>query len=712
MAFEATGVEHVGAVGHYASALLQTAGLFGQESVLEFMGPIIEQVGMLVYIVAIISALISFALFGGYRQAAYLLLGPALFFFVLHTRVPVSGTMVRLGATPQKEKGTNDVGSIMDQRAALNRLSSALWGGEHPKVSWFFVLYDDLISQVIQNIAALLLDDSKREDLIATGKERVYSQINLFKSHNGGFIHLLSKGMTGHCSRVRKMSKDLAQAKYEAGHPMYAELNKLRTKKTINLMASKEIQEYLILMFPVGGGEAYEFDESSFKTLKSCQEIWEWTVASARLEAKALEMRIVADERTDINPGSVANPNIDQSNNSAVIPWREVWDEVQAQAAEGSAEQMITLLSAVLIKNTMKYTEHSAVISTMTKHSDFNQARFTGKFQFLANAEAQAWYMKIVYFSGALPYLQGLFLYLLCMLFPFFAIFLIMPGRVSSFAVWMSLWLWVKSWDVGFAFVYSVKGLLHDFMLGEMHQSILNKSGNPVDLNDPVAFEELLTNSDPVATEGTYMVIVGALTCAVPLVTAHLCMGASNLMGFLQLSIDQTSERYYGDERNVAIRNYATGINQDIKSQNTAFVLRAKAEAEKNPEPLIIRAGQDRNGKPIFKELDRRTTGDYAMAAYVKAKSMEAAYKFRFTNSMREGHALLGSLTGRRMSFNKGKEGWAKQGIMNQINSQFFGRPMGGSNPYAVGATRPVWDPSESKAIALPSNTNTGTDGD
>lgn len=51
------------------------------------------------------------------------------------------------------------------------------------------------------------------------------------------------------------------------------------------------------------------------------------------------------------------------------------------------------------------------------------------------------------------PYLQGLFLYFLAIAYPFVCMAMVVPGWHKMFFSWMSFWLWVKLWDVGFAIV-------------------------------------------------------------------------------------------------------------------------------------------------------------------------------------------------------------------------------------------------------------------
>ena len=75
----------VGMAGQFIAAVLQTAGLYGQSQILHNFAPVFSAVGSMVYIWCILGAIFSVALFGNYRQASYLLMGPALLWWMLST---------------------------------------------------------------------------------------------------------------------------------------------------------------------------------------------------------------------------------------------------------------------------------------------------------------------------------------------------------------------------------------------------------------------------------------------------------------------------------------------------------------------------------------------------------------------------------------------------------------------------------------------------
>jgi len=74
---------------------------------------------------------------------------------------------------------------------------------------------------------------------------------------------------------------------------------------------------------------------------------------------------------------------------------------------------------------------------------------------------------KVFSFALNLPYYQGVLLYLLAVGYPFFALTVIIPGRGGAFLNFLLAWLWVKSWDVGFAVLMVLEKILWNLFPGQ-----------------------------------------------------------------------------------------------------------------------------------------------------------------------------------------------------------------------------------------------------
>jgi hypothetical protein len=245
-------------------------------------------------------------------------------------------------------------------------------------------------------------------------------------------------------------------------------------------------------------------------------------------------------------------------------------------------------------------------------------------------------------------------------------------------------------------------------MIGDLEESLINGEGNPINFSDPAAIEEFVTSSDPIATEGTYMMIVALLSCSVPVLTAHLCMGASHLTGLLDLSVKEASTRHYGDARNKAIREEATKLNQEIKAMRLAFVNHATNEAAQNPGQSVG-VYKDSQGRMQREMVDRRKAGDWAVAGHLGGEAQKANYKFMFTKQFMESHALLGSLTGRRMTFNMSRMDKAQVSISNQIQDMFHSHALGLGG--GLGSPFAARQKGTSTVADGVKNANMGTDG-
>lgn len=85
-------------------------------------------------------------------------------------------------------------------------------------------------------------------------------------------------------------------------------------------------------------------------------------------------------------------------------------------------------------------------------------AQTTGWMQaYQANIGGKNKYMELYTWAILLPYIQGILMYFLAMMYPIACIMIIMPGQHKWIFTWASFWAWVKLWDLGFAIVMSLE---------------------------------------------------------------------------------------------------------------------------------------------------------------------------------------------------------------------------------------------------------------
>jgi hypothetical protein len=129
-------------------------------------------------------------------------------------------------------------------------------------------------------------------------------------------------------------------------------------------------------------------------------------------------------------------------------------------------------------------------------------------------------------FAMLLPYLQGTLLYVLALTFPFFALMILVPGKAGSFFMWMAGWLWLKSWDLGWAFVMVIDDVLWNLM---PHSSVYDPHRDPN--HGPASIFESAFNGDMSYSLTGYYSILGVLMTAVPLITGRIILGGKFAIG-------------------------------------------------------------------------------------------------------------------------------------------------------------------------------------
>jgi len=138
---------------------------------------------------------------------------------------------------------------------------------------------------------------------------------------------------------------------------------------------------------------------------------------------------------------------------------------------------------------------------------------------------------KLLALAYSLPYLQGVILFALATLFPFFVITTAVMRQGSGLLFWAGAWVWVKSWDIGWAVIMLIDQLLWEFM---PHQAIYI----PVrqGMNSPITVLESAYDTDPTYTLTTYYLLIGVLLIAVPTIMGQLCLRSARSLGVILLS--------------------------------------------------------------------------------------------------------------------------------------------------------------------------------
>lgn len=523
------GGAYTGAVGSLIGATMQTAGIFAQAEILRNFKTYLEHLAALCYLCSIIGALLSIGVFGNYSKAAYFLIGPPLFTYMITTTMNVNGAQQVFGERVV-------AGSIDDQTKFLKKFVQNLDTSGGAEVSRFFVLYDSLVTSVVQGTVSAIIDTKNNQDLVDKARERVFSWIYMAQPLDPGFKELLVFGLRGRCASV--YSHLLEAMRYRI-NPQLRKVDRDNLDETGQQLLDQYDQEKNEPLIEITGSIATLVNADSVDPLIrekekcSCDRVWRMIRFVSERYAKHQ-----MDPKTFIRSQPEDN----------YTDWRRAMDEVTRTAEIGvPAEQVI---AAYVIKNAMRNTAHSALTMGIFNRVPFNAERFSGIYDRAAEVHMFGGQFKLEFFARGVPYIQGLLLYLLTMSFPFFAIFLVMPGRATTFIVWCSLWVWVKSWDIGFALVGVARKIFWTFLSASPSKfdlkNVTNRSfqGSGFDWARPEAIFSIIADNDPLANQNTYYAIIAMLTCSVPLLTAHFCLGATNLYDVFKMNVDQTANRF------------------------------------------------------------------------------------------------------------------------------------------------------------------------
>lgn len=579
--FRLNALEYTGSVGEIVAAALETKGLIDQGKILE-NSELLKTIAALGWIFSIAMAIGSVAVFGGYKQALYLLVGPAFFLFMITETTTTDGTKMRVGDRDYPN-------SKADQNEFLHyihAITNADGSTGSANISLFFAIWDSMVSEGVQKVVSVILDTKNRADLRFKARERMLSYVLMKVPQEAGLLKLMIAGTFGQCAEATGDYMIAGQSKHkntpvklrdttDVSHATDRADELWEFPSTVHL--DMQMKRWLFAKKGLSGFENVWWDESSIarEINVSCKQTWAWMYSGLSAIAEQLKQ---AKDYQGMSP--------DKSD----IPWTDVEKDVE-KFLQGKSNDVTAIISAFLLKNTINLSAHSALQSTLYAQSPFNKEKNKAIFGLLQRAEAHGGYFQMQYFSRAIPYVQGLMLYLLAVAFPFFAIFLVLPGRATTFFVWCSLWVWVKSWDIGFALVHVAREILWQTM---KHR--VDTFEQKLDWTDPTSVFAVIFNNDPLNTQNTYWEMTSILTCAVPLVTAYFCLGATDFFDMFVHSLDQTAARFGAQETAASLRHVGNEVEHEMRLQEAKMQLGYADAAHTNPQATTI------TGVPLARE--------------------------------------------------------------------------------------------------------------
>ena len=622
-----SGGQYIGAASHLISAAMQTAGIYFQSDVLsQLVGDsaaecsgstcFFKSFAVLLFMCSAAAGVLTYAVFGTSKRVLMLLICPSIFFWMLYARVPAGATILRVGERVAPD-GTKA------QERLLEALGDADIYKQQPQISFFFAKFDNLISSSVQTIVNFLIDTPNGEDLVNVAREKAFQKTFNASSQESGFVGLVSYGLMGACAEYSQQLLNLkvlneqindngarftAADKADLENQRTAVTNKISQLEKIVVPLSPALSEYLYYVAKdtldsMNTGGLVDVNSLLQRPTKAtCKEMFEFTRLAAKREAAVVLKQATNNGQTGADG----------------TPYKAVQDELEVAVVGNSgadAQARLTeVIGANLLKNTMTKGPQTTLVDNLLSHGPLDPEKYNVLFNEYAKAEAEGELVGLEYFAGTIPYLQGFLLFLLAGSFPFFCFFLLIPSKMGSFGIWLGCWIWVKSWDIGFAFVT----LVREFLWYILHYSTATESLK-LNWDDPASVVAFINDKhDSFLGMPTYVFIVSVLTMSVPAITAQMCLGATELLSAVSSAYKDAAQKF-GKQHGLSVkRSYATKY-ENMQKRYTGQKKEAAGEKSMQNGGGMIK---DENGKEMFgrwqdsNALQRHVWGDVYKAGF------------------------------------------------------------------------------------------------
>ncbi len=556
------------------SAILETGGYVNQSFLLDQLTPVLKgSVGGFVFLIGVAVAIFATAIRGRYVFASWLLIGPPLFFSML-VRGEIENAKWQFATEARRQAHVDEEVQHMVEA----------WGGEKKPmvVSKFFARYNELVSVTIQEMLKIINSGRKDMDKMFIYKGQVFGQLyasNLDETSLSGFIH---DALFGECGEFITAAGVVEDDRMTSAQKAVASgiLENFESRRTAVL--TQNAANYLTTQF-FGTAQPTidEWDEAYYYIWSSdytCAEIWDYAYQGllqySERVAKGIE-------------GTAQANDIDTQ-----VFLQEILSAATGVSSGDNAQAINDLkrvIAKYILRNEYFRRSNSNMISRRAEgirqapHIEMKLEKEMLQTE-SARIAANEWMEKtrLLVAASNLPYYQGLGLYFLATVFPFFALLLLIPGKHPGFILWFVLWLWLKSWDIGFAVVMLLDDVL--FSLFTVHQ--MPKPGEaflPQDFNLAMF---ALRIADPTFQMGTYYTVLATGVLAIPIITSQILLGSlTGGAGLVSAGITQMGD-YLGRGAMTAFgQTPATQLKQQMYDNKMSRAL-AERDARSGRIPL------------------------------------------------------------------------------------------------------------------------------
>jgi len=534
----------VGSSGTLIGTALEAVGFQYQSYLLDVLAvPFTSSIGTFIYLTAAIMALVSFATSGGYKMGLWLLLGPGLFFASVYTRTETTG--------PQWNFGGNErpADAVAAQVASIQGVDIGF--NEPARVSSLFATYDDMISRSTREFVRVINAGREnadfkfivRAELLAGMRNKTVDDPGLKDLIHHAFILDCREALEAGRQAQNPANSEPIRKNYQIEYDTKAALrNKSFSKPTLTYLAQLKVAYPQAWNAPLTtGGKSVEdllaeaeapiqvpnWDQQLQKAQAeiesqngtfSCDDIWNFVFAALHRQSKEV---VESTLETAVNNNIPRDEIIREFSSVLGI------ENIAVQDGTTTTTILYKTIAQYMLRNEVETGSMSAFVSNFVGKDELESVMMAPEPDVSATERARVsnkeWQEKtrLMMAAAQLPYYQGIVLYVLAALYPFFALLLLIPGKHAGFLLWFILWLWAKSWDIGYAVVM----LLDDVLFSLMSDSPKLGTITELDKDMGTAFNAL-REMDPTFQLSTYYSIMATAVGSIPMISSYLILGS------------------------------------------------------------------------------------------------------------------------------------------------------------------------------------------
>ena len=522
----------VNSAGSLISAILESAGYHYQSSILNALSePLKNEVGGLIYLLGICIVLFQLAVLKSSKLAPWLLIGPAIFLYIINERDSIPNAQWQFGSNKR-------------QQQEVNKGVESIAGGSQAKVSKVFKRYVEVVGTTVSKMVDVISNTQVENDLWLMSKGQFFGNMTTLQEDDVGLRQLIHYGLLERCHHVISIARSVgdptkrvvqsgaANSQVDEAQRYFspsqlkaeADFNNLAHERDIRFNQNDPILDFIAMTEGLSGQSLHDRKVQLASEPYSCIDIWEFALQAIIKKSERFEAGLVKDAtRIGMKSSAMKNLLLQASGEQSKSPLLS-----DGSYSSEQAQELSRVIAKYYLRNETRNSDHGSRLARFIGRTDIRKigigSQGENAFTEQARVAAQEWSEKerLTYAAHSMPTYQGLALYFLAIAFPFFALLLLIPGRATSFLLWFMLWLWIKSWDVALAIVAQVDTIFWSIYVAQKQTFGMDEKLP----NDFKAAFAALEQTDPTFQMTGYYAMLSVCILGIPPITAQLILGS------------------------------------------------------------------------------------------------------------------------------------------------------------------------------------------